>query len=514
MHHSQEDISGWIAHRADWAPDSVAIRFEGAEISFAEMEDRIGRLAGALSDTFRVREGDRVAHLGVNAPELLELLFACARIGAIFVPLNWRLTIEEHVWQLRDCTPDLLFAEPEYFDHAAALAEAIPALKIATYAGADDRWPFYEHLLDAAEYKSPSRRRDLSIPAKIVYTSGTTGRPKGAVLSQQSLFFTALNGQSVYEFTGADHILTVIPMFHVGGMNIQTLPGLRAGAMNTIHRRFDPQATLTAMVEDRPTLASLVPAIVQALFALPGFAEADLSSLRCVTTGSQAVPGEVFRPFHDRGLPVNQIYGLTESGPTAIALSIADGFTRSTSTGKPVIHCDAKVVVGEDGAEAGPDEMGEVWLRGPNLLMEYWNNPEATADAFADDGWFRTGDIGYRDSDGYFYINDRTKDLIISGGENIYPAELERVLGGCDALAEYTVVGRPDEKWGETPVCVVVRKPGSEISEADILALFDGHLARYKHPRGVIFADGPLPRTSLGKVQKFEVRTAMEAGRL
>lgn len=509
-----QDISGWIAFRAQWAPDSIAIRFEGSEITYAMLEDRIGRMASALVDAFGVAEGDRVAHLGVNAPEMIELLFACARIGAIFVPLNWRLTVEEHRWQLGDCTPSLMFAEPEYFDHAADLAAGLPDLRLATYAGEDERWPYYEHLLDAARHLPPSLRSDLKCPAKIVYTSGTTGRPKGAVLSQEALFFTVLNGQSVYEFTSADHILTVLPMFHVGGMNIQTLPALHAGAMNTIHRRFEPAAALKALVEDRPTLFSAVPAIAQALFALPDFADADLSSLRCVTTGSSAVPMSVFKPWHDRGLPVNQIYGLTESGPTSIGLSIADGHTRSVSVGKPTPHCEAKIVSDELGTEADPDAMGEVWLRGQNLLTEYWQNPEATADAFSDDGWFKTGDLGYRDADGYYYVNDRMKDMIISGGENIYPAELERVLGACAALAEYTVVGAPDEKWGETPVCVVVLKQAGAMSEADILALFDGALARYKHPHRVVFTDGPLPRTSLGKVQKFDVRDALVAGRL
>ena len=509
----QTDISGWIAHRAGWAPDDTAIRFEGSDISYAALEDRIGRLAGALAGAFGITGGDRVAHLGVNAPEMIELLFACARLGAIFVPLNGRLTVEEHLWQMQDCAANLLFVEPDYFDHAAELAAALPDLRLATYAGRDDRWPDLAQLRGAADYRPPSLRPDLRCAAKIVYTSGTTGRPKGAVLSQEALFYTALNGQSVFEFSGADRILTAIPMFHVGGMNIQTLPGLRAGAAVIVHRRFDPAAVLRALVEDRPTLIAIVPAMAQALFALPGFAGADISSLRCVCMGSSAVPPALIRPWHERGLPVNQVYGLTESGPTAVALPIADGLAHSESAGKPVLHCAARIVADDSSREAAPGAMGEIWLRGPNLMTEYWGDPAATAEAFTEDGWFRTGDLGSVDRDGFWFVEDRKKDMIVSGGENIYPAELERILAVSDDLAEYAVVGRPDDKWGETPVCIVVPKPGAAVTEASVLSMFDGRLARYKYPRAVIVTKGPLPRTPLGKVRKFELREALLAGR-
>ncbi|MDE0702224.1 MAG: AMP-binding protein [Rhodospirillaceae bacterium] len=511
---NRTDISGWIAHRAGWAPDDTAIRFEGTDISYAVLEDRIGRTVGALAGELGIGEGDRVAHLGVNAPETIELLFACARFGAIFVPLNNRLTVEELLWQLQDCGARLLFVEPDFFDRAAELAAALPDLRLATYGGADPRWPGLERLRKAAKRCPPSLCADLRRPAKIVYTSGTTGRPKGAVLSQEALFYTALNGQSVFEFRRDDRILTAIPLFHVGGMNIQTLPALRAGAAVTLHRRFDPAAVLKTLVEDRTTLVAIVPTMARALFALPDFADADLSGLRCVCMGSSSVPPALFAPWHAKGLPVNQVYGLTESGPTAVALPIADGFARSASAGKPVLHCAAKVVADDSGGEAAPGEIGEIWLRGPNLMTEYWGDPEATADAFTEDDWFRTGDLGRVDRDGYFFVEDRKTDMIISGGENIYPAELERILAEADDLAEFAVVGRPDEKWGETPVCIAVPRPGSAVTEETVLALFDGRLARYKRPRAVVLTQGPLPRTPLGKVRRFELRQALLDGRL
>ena len=511
---NRTDISGWIAHRAGWAPDDTAIRFEGMDISYAALEDRIGRTAGALAGELDIGEGDRVAHLGVNAPETIELLFACARLGAIFVPLNNRLTVEELLWQLQDCGARLLFVEPDFFDRADELAAALPDLRLATYGGADPRWPDLARLRRSADPCPPSLCANLRRPAKIVYTSGTTGRPKGAVLSQEALFFTALNGQSVFEFRRDDRILTAIPLFHVGGMNIQTLPALRAGATVTLHRRFDPAAVLTTLVDERTTLVAIVPTMARALFALPDFADADLSGLRCVCMGSSSVPPALFAPWHARGLPVNQVYGLTESGPTAVALPIADGFARSASAGKPVLHCDAKIVADDSGREAAPGAIGEIWLRGPNLMTEYWGDPEATADAFTEDGWFRTGDLGRVDRDGYFFVEDRKTDMIISGGENIYPAELERILAEADDLAEFAVVGRPDEKWGETPVCIAVPKPGAAVSEASVLALFEGRLARYKRPRAVVLTQGPLPRTPLGKVRRFELRQALLDGRL
>ena len=511
---SQTDISGWIAQRAGWAPGDTAIRFEGADISYAALEDRIGRTAGALAGALDIGEGDRVAHLGVNAPEAIELLFACARLDAIFVPLNNRLTVEELLWQLQDCGASLLFVEPDYFGHAAELAAALPELRLATYAGDDPRWPGLEPLREAADPCPPSLYADLRRPAKIVYTSGTTGRPKGAVLSQEALFYTALNGQSVFEFRRNDRILTAIPLFHVGGMNIQTLPGLRAGATVTLHRRFDPAAVLKALTEDRTTLLAVVPTMARALFALPDFAGSDLSGLRCVCMGSSSVPPALFAPWHARNIPVNQVYGLTESGPTAVALPIADGFARSASAGKPVLHCAAKVVADDSGREAPPGEMGEIWLRGPNLMTDYWGDPEATAGAFTEGGWFRTGDLGRVDRDGYFVVEDRKTDMIVSGGENIYPAELERILAEAEDLAEFAVVGRPDETWGETPVCIVVPKPGVTVTEDSVLAMFDGRLARYKRPRAVVLTAGPLPRTPLGKVRKFELREALLAGRV
>jgi fatty-acyl-CoA synthase len=281
-----------------------------------------------------------------------------------------------------------------------------------------------------------------------------------------------------------------------------------AGATVTIARRFDPDETLDLIAARRPTLFLAVPAVAQALARHPRFAATDLSSLRAMCTGSSPVPEAVIRPWMERRVPVTQVYGMTESGPTAIALSIADAARKIGSCGKAAAHTDARIVDGA-GRDVARGERGEIWLRGPNLLSGYWRNPDATAEAFTD-GWFHTGDIAHQDADGFYYVDDRKKDVVISGGENVYPAELEQVLADCADIAEAAVIGRPDERWGEIAVACIVPRAGAALTREAVLALFAQRLARYKHPRDVVFLE-TLPRTAMGKVQKHELRRRLGA---
>jgi fatty-acyl-CoA synthase len=506
------DISHWVRHRADWSPDRVALHFAGVDVTYAEMHRRATRLAAALSDDLRIAPGDRVAFLGYNSPVLLDLLFACARLGAILIPLNWRLTVAEHRFIVADAQPRAVFVEPEFCAHADDLRDGALAL-VACEASAGhtrapvpvpehDAWHHYA-ALTASATADPVADGDLGAPLLLVYTSGTTGRPKGAVLTQGAVFWNALNSIDACDMTSADHVLAVLPMFHVGGLNIQTTPAILAGATITIARRFDPDETLSLFEARRPTLFLAVPAVAQALSRHPRFAATDLSSLRAICTGSSTVPEAVIRPWMERGVPVTQVYGMTESGPTAIALSIADAARKVGSCGKPVAHCEARIVDGT-GRDVAAGQPGEIWLRGQNLMTGYWRNAEATAEAFTGD-WLHTGDVGHQDADGFYYIDDRKKDVVISGGENIYPAELENILADHPLIAEAAVVGRPDEEWGEIPVACIVRTPNSTLTREEVLALFQDRLARYKHPRDVIFLDA-LPRTAMGKVQKHELR--------
>jgi fatty-acyl-CoA synthase len=502
------DISNWVAHRAHWAPEKTAVRFETGDWTNARFEDRVGRLAAALKHELEIGEGDRVAHLGLNSPDLLALFFACARVGAMIVPLNWRLTPSEHAYQLGDAAPAALLVEPEYWDHVGRLRGQFESLRCVAYRGKADPgpgWLDYEAMLAAKAPIPPDPARDLRTPCEIKYTSGTTGKPKGSVRTQEGVFYNAINSGYVFELTPQDHVLTAIPMFHAGGMHIQTTPAVHWGATLTIHRRFEPGAVLAEIRASRPTLLLAVPAVSAAITAHPDFAATDVSCLKSVCGGSSVVPEAVIQPWRARGIPFHQVYGMTETGPTAIASSIADGARKSTAAGKPVPYMEARLV-DEAGRDVAPGARGEIWLRGPALLKEYWRNPEATREAFDPAGWFKTGDIAHRDEEGFFFVDDRKKDMIISGGENIYPAELENVLADCADIAEFAVVGRPDARWGEVPVACVVPKPGRALTKEQVIGLFQNRLARFKHPRDVIFLDAPMPRTSLGKVQKFELR--------
>ena len=506
------NISHWISHWANWHGEKTAVHFEGRAISYRQMEARVGNLAAMLQDQLAVGKGDRVAHLGYNSPELLELLFACAKIGAILVPLNWRLAPPEHAWILQNCDPKAVLVEADFFAHMDSIRGELPGLATVAYGTANgEDWRSYDALLAASGRDADGGAMDD--PVTIVYTSGTTGRPKGTVLTQDALFHNAVNAIAAQDITAQDHVLTVLPMFHVGGMNIHTTPGIHAGASITIQARFDPAATLAALNSrgnsGGPTVFLTVPAMAIALTAHPDWADTDLSNLRFVGLGSSAVPAAILQAFLDRDIPATQIYGLTESAPVAIMLPIAKAWSKMGSCGLPALHTRARIV-DDSGMEVPRGEAGEIVLRGRNLFREYWRNEAGTREAYAG-GWFHTGDIGHRDEDGYFYVDERKKDVVISGGENIYPAELENILADCPDLAEATVIGRPDQRWGEIPVACVVRQPGSEISASDILALFEGRLAHFKHPRGVIFMDA-LPRNAMGKVEKFTLRDELAAG--
>jgi fatty-acyl-CoA synthase len=425
-------LARWTAHHASWQGRKVALRFEGTELTYAQLEDRVRRLAVVLAHKLQIRPGDRVAHLGLNHADLLVLLFACARAGAILVPLNWRLTATEHAGLLADCTPSALFLDPAYVDHAKdfAVAHRVVLDGMADLLDVDATLPLPDVAADA--------------PVQISYTSGTTGRAKGAILTQASLTWNAVISTTAHDITSADHALTFLPMFHVGGLHIHSTPVLHAGGTVTIQRRFEPGAALAAIDDLKPTMLLAVPAVSQAMIGHPDFATTDLASVRLLATGSSTVPAAVIRPWLARGVPVTQVYGMTESGPVSICLPLAE-VSRVGSCGKPALHVAARIV--DDGGNDLPaGQPGEIWVKGPSVCAGYWNNPAATAESLTD-GWLHTGDIGHVDADGFFFVDDRKKDVVISGGENIYPAELEDVLHDCPAIAEAAVVGKPDPRW-------------------------------------------------------------------
>jgi fatty-acyl-CoA synthase len=340
-------------------------------------------------------------------------------------------------------------------------------------------------------------------PVLLCYTSGSTGQPKGALLSQEALACNAANSADMHALSAEDRVLTTLPLFHVGGLNIQTLPALQAGCAVVLHPKFDADATFDAIKRERITLTVLVPAQLDAMLAHPRWAQADFSSLRMITTGSTLVPLRIIRAVHARGVPLVQVWGATETAPIAACLHAGEAMRKAGTTGRAARHCELRVV-GFAGEDAPPGVSGEVWVRGANVMIGYWADPEASAKALAG-GWFHSGDLGHFDEEGFLTIDGRLKDMIISGGENISPAEVEAVLLECPDIAEAAVVGRPDARWGEVVVAVVAPAPGAKLERERVLALFDGRLARFKQPKDVVFVNA-LPRTAIGKVRKDDVR--------
>ena len=496
------DLSDLIDRNAAFMPDKAAIRFAGRTLSYAGFADRIAACARGLKSRLGVGRGDRVAILAANHPDYLVLLYACARLGAMLVPLNWRLAVAEQVFILSDAGVKVLVVEEAFAAVMGPLVQALPDVRVV---GIDfqPQDGSLEQVLDPGRGEDRNPHVDIACPLLIVYTSGTTGRPKGAVLSQEALIWNAAMSQHAHGLTAADHVLTALPLFHVGGLNIQTTPALQVGATVTLHARFAPDTTLAALTEDAPTLFVLVPAMIQALIAHPSWQDTSLASLRAVTTGSTIVPQPLIDAITARGIPVLQVYGSTETCPIAIYTRLGGDTGRGNSTGLPGLYCEARVV-GDDGREVPHGVAGEVVVRGPNVLQEYWGNAAATSEALRD-GWYYTGDVATRDADGYFHIHDRKKNMIISGGENIYPAEVERVLGDHPAVAEAAVIGRPDPKWQEVPVAYVVLRPDASVDAAGLARYVGEHLARFKIPRDFVFVDD-LPHTALGKVQHFRLK--------
>lgn len=491
------NIARWVERSADLQADRPAFIFEEGETSYENFNRRIRCAAALLEQRFSIQQGDRVAFLGENSPDMLVLLFACARLGATFVPLNWRLALPEHLYVLKNSGSTVLFCERSFLEGINSIKGCLNDICITSL---DDQ---FEVLLEEMVDEPGEMHDGGSTPLLIVYTSGTTGQPKGAVLTHDALVCNAENSISMHQMEPEDIIFTNLPMYHVGGLNIQTLPALSIGATVILHRRFDLEETVKVINESRPTLMILVPALMMALMQHRTWSELDFSSLRAITTGSTVVPVSLIDAYQGRGVPVIQVYGSTETSPIAIHQTIAESWTSRGSVGSSAPLCDAKIVDAR-GNTMGLEEKGEIVVRGANLFTGYWDDPDGTAEVLKD-GWFYTGDIGHRDQSGWYFIDDRIKDVIISGSENIYPAELERILDLSSDLAESAVVGRSDKKWGEVPVVFIVPAEGVSVTHDVILGLFDGKIARFKQPRDVIFVS-KLPRNAMGKVLKFKLR--------
>src|SRR5882672_10258411 len=369
------DLSDLIERNAAFTPDKPATVFEGETLSYGALSARIGQTARALKAEFGVSRGDRVAILILNRPDYLVLLYACARLGAMLVPLNWRLALAEQLFILSDASVKVLVLEQAFAEILPALQTSLPGTCVVGLDFAPSRGSTFSALLAQARGDGRNPHTDLTCPLLIVYTSGTTGRPKGAVLRQEALLWNAVMSQHMHSLTSDDHVLTVLPFFHVGGLNIQTTPALHHGATVTIHPRFTPDATLAAIARERPTLTVLVPATIQAVTDHPDWPSTDLSSLRAISTGSTIVPPHLVERFVARGVPVLQVYGSTETCPIAVYTRLGGDLTRVGSTGLPGLCCEA-TVIDDAGMELPPNTPGEIVVRGPNLFHEYWGNEQ------------------------------------------------------------------------------------------------------------------------------------------
>jgi fatty-acyl-CoA synthase len=487
-------------------PAQPALTQAGQTLDYAGLAVRVDQACAQLQ-AWGVRQGDRVACLSFNAWEMLVLLLALARLGGILAPLNHRLAQAEWDQLMQDCQPQRVLHDVSWREQACALAQR-HGVTAHSY---DELWGAHGPSGGAmgqsafgrvAEPVLDRSSEDDERPLLLVYTSGTTGRPRAAVHTQAHLMANMVAASQVMRLTAEDRVLTMLPLFHVGGLCIQTLPALGVGAHVTLQARFDPQAVLHSIGHERIGLTVVVPAVMKALVDHPLWAHTDLTSLRCVMAGSSTLPEPLVQAFLARGLPLGNVYGATETGPFSIALTNDPERMLQGVCGWPCPGVQARLGPLEG---ASPDT-GEVWLRGPALVRHYW----PALPALDAQGWFHSGDVARVNADGSWTIVGRCKDMIISGGENIYPAEIEGLLGQHPAVAECAVLGVPDARWGERVVAVVVMHEQQAVSDDALLALVRERLARYKHPREVVRVQA-LPKTALGKVQKAVLKTQLSA---
>lgn len=503
-----QGLGSWPRRRARIGAEDLVLVHADRRVTYGELDVRVTRLANA----FRQRglgAGDRIAYLGPNHPAFVETLFATMLVGGIFVPLNTRLAPAELAYMVRDAGASALVFDAVLDDTAEAVLAEVPVEHVAvvdapTPGGRED-YAAWVGDGNEARVDTPVSLDDV---AMLMYTSGTTGEPKGVTLTHGNLAWNCFNVLIDVDVSTDEVTLVSAPLFHTAALNQTFLPTFVKGGTCVLVPAFDPQQTLELIAQHRVTWMFGVPAMFQALTRLPAWETADLSSVRAVEAGGAPVPEELIRAYQARGLTFMQGYGMTEAAPGVLFLRAKDSLRKVGSAGTPCFFTDVDVV--DPHGDPVPDGLtGEVVAQGPNVMAGYWGKPELTAAVVDDDGWFRSGDAAIRDDEGYLYIVDRMKDMYISGGENIYPAEVENALYDHPAVAEVAVVGIPDEQWGEVGRAFVVAHGGYDFDQEDLEQFLDGRLARYKIPKSLAIVSA-LPRNASGKLLKSQLRGAPE----
>jgi len=507
----QNNLGQILTKRAFLSPDREAYvcSHSGLRLTFRELNERCNQLANSFVKS-GVEKGERVGLLLMNGAEFMEAYFALAKIGAVVVPLNWRLVADELEFILKDSGALSLIFDDEFVDtvtelHARTEKDAATDIRrwlhVAGEQGTTHFSVSYQKFRNdgaTAEPECDSSKDDMLY---IMYTSGTTGLPKGVVHTHDTALWAILSIAATTYYEETDRFLNALPMFHVGALTPLSVNVYR-GATSVVMRAFDPVLAWKLLEAEKITTGLMVPAMLSVMLQVEKFERFDYSRLRWFMTGAAPVPVSLTLKFVELGIGILQVYGLTETCGPACLMDSENAIKRPTSTGKAFFHTDIRVV-NEAGEDCGPEEAGEVLVRGAHIMREYWNRPEATAEAIKD-GWLYTGDIALMDEEGYVSIQDRIKDMIISGGENVYPAELEAVLMNHPDIVDAAVIGQDSERWGESPFAILVRTHDG-VTEADVMEYCQGKLARFKQPQGITFIE-EIPRNPSGKILKRVLR--------
>lgn len=508
--------SDWLAFHADRTPEKLAIIDQGTgrRFTYGEINDRAARLAGYLKAAWNVEPGDRLAILGKNSSDYFEFEFACIKLGAMMLPLNWRLAEPELLFILNDAGAKGIAYDAEFEGRIPALVAGSPAkgrLRIdAIQQGTDDAPAYEQAICQTATRIVMDPQTTLDVPMTIMYTAGTTGNPKGVIITHGMMLWNAINITTPTGLNFNSVFYVVLPTFHSGGLNLYANPIFHLGGTNIIARQNDPELTLRTLADPALGVTHFfgVPAVYLFLSQHPDFANADLSRIISWGCGGAPMPVVLLKTYSDRGIVIQTGFGMTETSPTVFLSDRKRSLAKPSSVGKPMLYTRVRVV-SEDFKDVVPGQVGEVVISGPNVTPGYWNRPDANANSFTVDEfgnrWLHSGDAGTVDDEGCIYIVDRYKDMYLSGGENVYPAEVEQVLFQMPQVADVAVIGVPDERWGESGMAIVVLKAGQALQMAQITDFCANKLAKYKIPKSMTTIE-VLPRNAAGKVLKRELR--------